>query len=77
MSNNLRRVRLEKGFKDVEKLSSKLGISASYYYKIEKGNRTPGIYLAKNIADILEHTVDDLFFNQKLDEMSNEHKQAI
>ncbi|WP_337970212.1 helix-turn-helix transcriptional regulator [Virgibacillus salexigens] len=70
MRGKLRNVRIEKGYKDVEKLAKNVGISASYYYKIEQGKRTPGIYLAKKIADILDHTVDELFFNQNLDETS-------
>ncbi len=76
MRHNLRSVRIRKGYKDVERLAEKIGISASYYYKIEQGKRTPGINLAKKIADILEHTVDELFFNQNLDEVSRQ-KQAI
>ncbi|RFA37067.1 transcriptional regulator [Virgibacillus dokdonensis] len=76
MRTKLRNVRIEKGYKDVEKLAEQVGISASYYYKIEQGKRTPGIYLAKRIADKLNYTVDELFFNNNLDESSN-GKQAI
>ncbi|MEN2765796.1 helix-turn-helix domain-containing protein [Ornithinibacillus xuwenensis] len=76
MRHKLRNVRLGKGYKDVEEISNKIGISASYYYKIEQGKRTPGIVLAKKIADILDHTVDELFFNSNLDEVSN-NKKAI
>lgn len=72
MRSNLRHVRLQKGFNDVEKLAEKIGISASYYYKIEQGVRTPNINLAKKIADTLGHAVDDLFFNKNMDELSNE-----
>lgn len=75
MRNNLRKVRLRSGYSDVNKLASKIGISASYYYKIEQGIRTPGIDLAKKIADILNETVDDLFFNPDLDTSSNEYKK--
>ncbi|MEK4150031.1 helix-turn-helix transcriptional regulator [Robertmurraya sp. FSL W8-0741] len=76
MRQNLRQQRIAKGFKDVEELANLLGISASYYYKIEQGKRTPGIILAKNIADVLGKTVDEIFFNQNLDEMSRDN-QAI
>lgn len=75
MRNNLRKVRLRSGYSDVNKLASKIGISASYYYKIEQGIRTPGIDLAKKIADTLNETVDDLFFNPDLDTSSNEYKK--
>ncbi|SET76732.1 putative transcriptional regulator [Oceanobacillus limi] len=74
MRHKLRNVRITKGYTDVEDISKKIGISASYYYKIEQGKRTPGIILAKKIADILGHTVDELFFNQNLDEVSNNTK---
>jgi putative transcriptional regulator len=73
---NLRQQRIAKGYKDVEELANILGISASYYYKIEQGKRTPGIILAKSIADVLGKTVDEIFFNQNLDETSR-NNQAI
>lgn len=76
MRINLRQRRIAKGYTDVEKLSKKIGISASYYYKIEQGKRTPGIILAKKIADILDQTVDELFFSQYLDKTSK-NNQAI
>ncbi|ASK61390.1 transcriptional regulator [Virgibacillus phasianinus] len=61
MRNSLRNIRLNKGYKNVEEISKNVGISTSYYYKIEQGKRNPGIDLAKNIADVLDHTVDELF----------------
>jgi len=70
MRTNLRNIRLNQDYKDVEEIANSVGISASYYYKIEQGKRNPGIELAKSIADVLNHTVDELFFNQNLDEMS-------
>lgn len=76
MRQNLRQQRIAKGYKDVEELANILGISASYYYKIEQGKRTPGIILAKSIADVLGKTVDEIFFNQNLDETSR-NNQAI
>jgi len=73
---NLRQQRIAKGYTDVEKFAKKVGISASYYYKIEQGKRTPGIILAKKIADTLNQTVDEIFFEQQLDD-SSKTKQAI
>lgn len=58
---NLRNMRLEKGFKEVDKLANIIGISASYYYKIEQGKRTPSIDLAKRIADALDSSIDEIF----------------
>ncbi|MDQ0158853.1 helix-turn-helix transcriptional regulator [Alkalibacillus salilacus] len=75
MRINLRNTRIKQGYKDVDKLANAIGISSSYYYKIEQGKRTPGIDLAKRIADVLDQTVDDLFFNQNLDEMSRNQKE--
>lgn len=54
-------MRLEKGFKEVDKLANIIGISASYYYKIEQGKRTPSIDLAKRIADALDSSIDEIF----------------
>ncbi|RST57631.1 XRE family transcriptional regulator [Siminovitchia terrae] len=76
MRRNLRQQRVAKGYTDVEKFSKKIGISASYYYKIEQGKRTPGIILAKKIADTLNQTVDEIFFEEQLDD-SSKTKQAI
>ncbi|PKR79211.1 transcriptional regulator [Halalkalibacillus sediminis] len=67
MRMNLRNIRMKQGYKEVDKLAANIGISASYYYKIEQGKRTPSIDLAKKIADALDHTVDELFFDQNLD----------
>ncbi len=77
MRKNLRVTRIEKGHKDVELFADKLDISASYYYKIEQGIRRPNVDLAKKIADILSSTVDDLFFNQELDDTSKCEKQLV
>lgn len=55
--------RKQKGL-TVDKIASDLGISASFYYKIEKGVRNPTITLAKRIAQIFGKTVDELFFDE-------------
>lgn len=77
MKNNLKQLRIHEGYDEVEKIADELGISASYFYKIEKGTRKPGITLAKKIADKLGTTVDNLFFNHNLDETSNEEQKQI
>ena len=71
MRENLKSQRIKKGYSDVEKFALSIGISASHYYKIEQGKRTPNIFLAKKIADALNKTIDEIFFNHKLDEMSS------
>lgn len=45
-----------------EKMSSLLGISLSFYRKIEQGTRNPGLELAQKIALILHTTVEEIFF---------------
>lgn len=55
----------------VQEFANMLNISSSFYYKIEQANRNPTILLAKKIADILNDTVDRLFYAEKLDETSN------
>ncbi len=60
----------------VSKLAKNLGISESYYYKIESGLRDPNVDLAKSIATILGGSVDSLFFGIDLDETSNRCKEV-
>jgi putative transcriptional regulator len=45
-----------------EGLARELGISGDYVNMIENGRRTPGLALAKRIADYFGVTVDELFF---------------
>ncbi|SFE50833.1 putative transcriptional regulator [Lentibacillus persicus] len=77
MRTNLRNIRLNQGYKDVVEIANSVGISTSYYYKIEQGKRNPGIDLAKRIADVLNHTVDELFFDQSLDIMSKIKEEVV
>lgn len=60
----------------VADFAKELNISASFYYKIEKGIRNPTIELAKAIADRLGETVDGLFFADGMDNSSNTLNQA-
>lgn len=71
MRTVLKEARKKKGL-TVPDVAGKLGISASFYYKIEQGVRNPTIELAKQIADSLGSTVDDLFFADELDDSSNQ-----
>ena len=54
---------------DMAKLLDK---SRSFYYKIEAGIRNPNITTAKQIADIVGGTVDELFFDNNLDNSSSD-----
>jgi len=60
----------------VADMATKFGISKSFYYKIEAGVRNPTITLANEIALLFGKTVDDLFFNNQLDESSNDNNET-
>jgi putative transcriptional regulator len=76
MNSKLKKARVSKKI-SVANIVNKLDISASYYYKIESGLRNPNLVMAKRIADLLDSSVDELFFSGQLDESSkNEQKTA-
>lgn len=70
MRKNLKNTRMKKQF-TVAQIAKLANISSSFYYKIESGLRNPTMSLAKRISDILEKDINHLFFNDNLDEMSN------
>lgn len=45
-----------------EQLAYKVEISRAYLSNIEKGKHTPSLDVAKKIADTLNTTIDDIFF---------------
>jgi len=70
MRRALLEARKRNGF-SVKEIAGRLGISASSYYKIEKGNRNPTLALAQRIAELLKEDISALFFDQLLDNSSN------
>lgn len=60
MKNNLKVIREEKGFTQVQ-VAEKAQLSERGYQYIEAGNRTPNVYLATKIAKALNVTVEELF----------------
>jgi len=64
--NKLRQRRVNKNI-TVPQIAILLGISQSYYYKIEAGIRNPTLILAAEIASILNSSIDELFFDLVLD----------
>lgn len=68
---NLRRTRKLLGL-DVPTLAKRVQLSASFLYKIERGERNPGIEDAKRIANALGGRVDELFFDPDLDDLSKD-----
>jgi putative transcriptional regulator len=71
MRSNLRNLR-NKNKLSVVDMAQKLNISTSFYYKIESGVRNPTISLAKQICNIIQGNMDEIFFALQLDEMSND-----
>lgn len=75
MRKKLKETRIRKNI-EVKEIAQKLGISESYYYKIEQGRRNPTINLAKKIVDLLGGTIEEIFFDSELDETSKETKET-
>lgn len=46
-------------------MASMLGISKSYYWQLENGNRNLYYHVAKKIAKIFDLKPDDLFFDDE------------
>lgn len=61
--NNLKEYRNKKRMSLAE-LSACVEVSARYLRFIEKGERNPSLFLAKKIADCLNATIEELFFNE-------------
>ncbi|MTK13256.1 MAG: helix-turn-helix transcriptional regulator [Clostridiaceae bacterium] len=62
MGLKLKLKRIEKGFKQCE-LAEKLGVSRYYLSALERGKcKNPSIDLMKKISELLETSVQELFF---------------
>lgn len=66
--NNLKNVRDAKNITGIE-LAKMVGISHSMIYMIENGDRNPGIKLAKKIADALDRSIEEIFFDDQCHDM--------
>ncbi|MEG2985302.1 MAG: helix-turn-helix transcriptional regulator [Peptostreptococcaceae bacterium] len=60
MRTRVRLIRLKNKI-HVNEVAENLGISASFYYKIEQGTRTPTLKLAKKISKFYGVRVEELF----------------
>ncbi|MDI6872565.1 MAG: helix-turn-helix transcriptional regulator [Bacillota bacterium] len=69
MRKALNEARKMKGL-SVSQIAQELGISASFYYKIEQGSRNPTIGLASKLSQLLARPIDVLFAAEDLDETS-------
>ena len=59
IGNNIRRLRKEKGLRQID-LAIAVGIDSSYLSEIENKKRNPTILLLDNIATVLEVSLIDL-----------------
>jgi putative transcriptional regulator len=77
---NKKRIILIKTRKDnglkVKDIANSLGISASHYYKIEEGIRNPNLKVSMKLSKILGHSIEELFFDDKLDDSSHGPEQS-
>jgi len=58
----------EKNGLTVKEIADLLGISESFYYKIESGIRNPTINLARDISNLFGKNINYIFFNEILDD---------
>ena len=72
MRKALEKARIIKMF-SVEEIAEMVKVSPSTWYKWEAGTRDPSLKNAQKIVDFLGETVEELFFANKLDKMSNSY----
>lgn len=71
---NLLLARLKKGIKQQE-LAKNLGITPQYLRLIEKGDIDPRASLMKKCSEVLEISVEELFFNEnEIDKTFNKER---
>lgn len=58
--NSMARLRREKGWRQLD-MARRLGVYQSEVSEIERGEREPGVRLAKRIARALRVSVEDVF----------------
>jgi transcriptional regulator with XRE-family HTH domain len=71
-ANRIRKTRREKELSGTE-IASKLGISAQYYYSIERGERNLSADMAAELAGIFNVSVDYLLGRTKNDSANDDH----
>lgn len=68
MRKALKKAREEKKL-SVKEIAEMIGVTPSVYYKWENGTRYPQMENAKQVSEILNKTVDELFFKEELDKL--------
>jgi len=62
-TNKLKDYRVRNGYTR-SRLAEFLGVDRNYIYMIEAGHRTPSLKVSKKIADVLNTSIEDIFFNR-------------
>lgn len=65
MREALKKARLDKGL-TVAEIAQKVKVSPAVYYKWEDGTRDPLIDNARQVANVLGATIEQLFFTEDL-----------
>ncbi len=69
--NNLKLYREGRNI-NLNELSDYVGVSERHLRFIENGRRTPSLPVAKKIADFLQYNIEDIFFNENIEEVKDE-----
>ncbi len=69
MRTKLKQARIGKNL-EVESIANMANVKPDTWYKYESGARTPTMKRAKSIANILDCSLEDIFFDDKLDKKS-------
>lgn len=65
ITSNLKRLREERGLKQ-NFVAKQLGITPNYYSQIENGHRTPQVEHLLKLRNILNVSLDEIFFNEEI-----------
>lgn len=49
-----------------EQVAQRAGLSRAYYTNIERGVKTPSLVLAQRIAEVLDTSVEEIFFDSEV-----------
>lgn len=75
MRENLRAARLAKGL-SVSEIALMVGVTPDVFYKWEAGKRDPLIENARQVSLILGVSIEELFFEDRLDKTSKNADQS-
>ncbi len=64
MREALKKARVAKGY-TVAEIAERVGVTPAVYYKWEDGTRDPLLDNARQVSEVLERPIEELFFAQK------------